>query len=120
MNHKEYKSLLAELNEFNKDEKEILLAKLRNEMDSLDENLAKILNKRTYISVIIGRVKRALKMPTYSPEREREISKKINKFAKKPLTISALQRIYERILDESRAIQKNDIEENEIKYGKDK
>ena len=112
MNDKDYKLLFDELNELNKDEKEILLSKLRNKMDSLDEKLAKLLNKRTYFSVMIGRVKRALKMPTYSPEREREICKKINKFAKIPLTTSALQRIYERILDESRAIQKNDIEEN--------
>jgi len=112
MNDKDYKSLLDELKELNKDEKKILLSKLRNEIDSLDENLAKLLSKRTYFSVMIGRVKRALKMPTYSPEREREISSRINKFAKKPLNTSALQRIYERILDESRAIQKDDIEGN--------
>ena len=71
MNDKDYKLLFDELNELNKDEKEILLSKLRNKMDSLDEKLAKLLNKRTYFSVMIGRVKRALKMPTYSPERER-------------------------------------------------
>lgn len=112
MNNKDYKSMLDELNELNKDETEILLSKLRNEIDSLDEKLTKLLSKRTYFSVMIGRVKRTLKMPTYNPEREREISKRINKFAKKPLTTSALKRIYERILDESRAIQKDDIEEN--------
>ena len=61
---------------------------------------------------MIGRVKRSLKMPTYSPKREREINKRINKFAEKPLTSKALQRIYERILDESRAVQKNDAEDN--------
>lgn len=112
MNNKDYKSMLEDFNELNKDEKEKLLTKLRNEIDSLDENLTKLLSKRTYFSVMIGRVKRALKMPTYNPEREREISKRINKFAKKPLNTSALNRIYERILDESRAIQKDDIEEN--------
>ncbi len=108
----DYKSLLDELSELKKEEKEMLLSKLRDEVDALDENLAKLLSKRTYFSVMIGRVKRALKMPTYSPEREREIGKRINKYAEKPLTSKALKRIYERILDESRAIQKNDFEEN--------
>ena len=115
MNSKDYKSMLDELNELNKlnkDEKDILLSKLRNEIDSLDEDLAKLLSKRTYFSMMIGRVKRALNMPAYSPEREREISKRISQSAKEPLKASALQRIYERILDESRAIQKDDIEEN--------
>ena len=111
MYDKDYKILLKELESLNKDKKEIVLSKLRDEVDALDENLAKLLSKRTYFSVMIGRVKRALKMPTYSPEREREISKRINLFTEKPLTTRALQRIYERILDESRAIQKIDIEE---------
>jgi len=111
MNDKDYKLLLKEFKDSTKKEKEILLSKLREEVDVLDEDLAKLLNKRTFFSVMIGRVKRALGLPTYSPEREREINMRINKFAQKPLTTKALQRIYERILDESRAIQKSDFEE---------
>ncbi len=111
MYEKDYKILLKDFESLNKKEKKILLSKLREEVDILDEDLARLLSKRTYFSVTIGRIKRALNMPTYSPKREREISKRINKFAEKPLTNSALQRIYERILDESRAIQKNDAEE---------
>lgn len=112
MNNKDFKTLLNEFDDLSKEEKEILLYKLRVEVDALDKNLAKLLSKRTYFSVMIGRVKRSLKLPTYSPKREREINKRINKFAEKPLTSRALKRIYERILDESRAIQKNDAKDD--------
>ncbi|PJA99671.1 MAG: chorismate mutase [Ignavibacteriales bacterium CG_4_9_14_3_um_filter_30_11] len=111
MNDKEYKILLKDLTLLNKDEKEELLFRLRKEMDILDEKLTKLLSERTGYSLMVGRVKRSLNLPTYSPEREREISKKINKFIEKPLNESALKRIYERILDESRAVQKNDTTE---------
>lgn len=108
MKDKEYKLLLNDLESLSKKEKEELLLMLRKEMDVIDEKLTKMLSERTWYSLKVGRVKRSLDLPTYSPEREREISKKINKFIEKPLNESALKRIYERILDESRAVQKND------------
>jgi len=108
MDDKEFKLLLKEISSLNKKEKEVLLINLRKEMDGLDEQLTKLLNERTRYAVMVGRIKRALNLPTYSPEREREISKRINKFIEKPLKESSLKRIYERILDESRATQKND------------
>lgn len=53
-------------------------------------------------------------MPTYAPEREKEISKKINLYREDPLSNEALQRIYERIIDESRAIQREEAEKGNI------
>jgi chorismate mutase len=93
---------------------ENLLNELREEIDQLDKSIVQLLNKRTLFAVYIGRVKGELGMPSYSPEREKEISEKINSYLEEPLTKSALQRIYERIIDESRAIQKE-----EGKKGKD-
>lgn len=108
MNDKGYKSLLKDLAALSIKEKEELLERLRNDMDNIDEKIALLLSERTGYSIMVGRVKRSLNLPTYSPEREREISKRIKKFIHEPLKDSALIRIYERILDESRAVQKND------------
>ncbi|OGU77854.1 MAG: hypothetical protein A2V93_06745 [Ignavibacteria bacterium RBG_16_34_14] len=89
-------------------EAEKLLDDLRDEIDKLDKAIVQLINRRTLYAVYIGRVKGELGLPSYSPEREKEISEKINSYLEEPLTKSALQRIYERIIDESRAIQKEE------------
>jgi chorismate mutase/prephenate dehydratase len=101
-------------------EAEKLLNDLRDEINKLDKSIVQLLNRRTLFAVYIGRVKGELGLPSYSPEREKEISQKINSYLEEPLTKSALQRIYERIIDESRAIQKEEgaREDNHKKRGK--
>jgi len=102
------KILDGKLNSLNQSEAEKLLIELRDEIDKLDKSIVQLLNKRTLYAVYIGRVKGELGLPSYSPEREKEISEKINSYLEEPLTKQALQRIYERIIDESRAIQKEE------------
>ncbi len=101
------KILNDDLKSLTRQEAEKLLIDLRNEIDILDRSIVQMLNKRTLYAVYIGNVKAELGLATYSPEREKDISEKINSYLEEPLTKSALQRIYERIIDESRAIQKN-------------
>ena len=103
------KILENKLETLSSEEAEKLLIDLRDEIDKLDKSIVELLIKRTLYAVYIGRVKTELKLPTYSPEREKDISEKINSYLEEPLTKSALQRIYERIIDESRAIQKEGI-----------
>jgi chorismate mutase/prephenate dehydratase len=102
------KTLEEKLNSLNDSDAEKLLIELREEIDKLDKSIVQLLNKRTLYAVYIGRVKGEIGLPSYSPEREKEISEKINSYLEEPLTKSALQRIYERIVDESRAIQKEE------------
>ncbi|HEX2866001.1 MAG TPA: chorismate mutase [Ignavibacteriales bacterium] len=87
-------------------EKLEILRKCRKRIDFFDRILVYILNKRTEAAVLIGHVKTSLGQPIYSPERERDVSEKINSSNKGPLSRESLDRIYERILDESRSTQK--------------
>jgi chorismate mutase len=103
-----------ELDSLTLEEKESILDELREEIDEYDKAIVELLNKRTFSAVLIGRVKKALKLPTYSPEREKDISEKINSYLEEPLTKSALQRIYERIIDEARALQKEELIRGDI------
>ncbi|MGE5797334.1 MAG: endolytic transglycosylase MltG [Ignavibacteria bacterium] len=103
-----------ELNNLSAQEREDILSRLRKEVDELDSRIVPLLCRRTLFSVLIGRIKRSLKMPTYSPEREKEISSKINLYREDPLSSEALQRIYERIIDESRRIQREELEKGNI------
>lgn len=96
------------------EEREKILDALRNEVDDIDKELVELLRKRTIRSILIGRIKRSLNQPTYSPEREKDINKKISNYLKEPLRLDALWRIYERILDQSRAVQREEAEKGEI------
>lgn len=109
-----FKKIETELNNLSFKEKEEILEKLRKDIDGIDSKIVDLLSERTFRSVMIGRVKRSLGQPTYNPEREKEISNRIAGFAKKPLTYEALKRIYERILDESRTVQKLEFPEGNI------
>ncbi|HEX2960294.1 MAG TPA: chorismate mutase [Ignavibacteriales bacterium] len=95
-----------DIHKLSDEEKLLLLRKCRKRIDFFDKILVYILNKRTDVAVLIGRVKISLGQPIYSPERERDVSEKINRSNKGPLSRESLDRIYERILDESRSTQK--------------
>ncbi len=109
-----YKKIEQELNTLNEEERKEILGKLRVEIDNIDKQLVQLISKRTLHSVLIGRVKRSMNLPTYNPQREKEISKKISGYAEEPLRPGAVLRIYERILDESRAIQKEEADKGNI------
>ena len=103
-----FKKIENELDTLPIAEKVEILKKLRGQVDEIDGRMVELLSERTLRSVMIGKIKKSLGLPTYNPEREKEISSRISKFANEPLTQAALIRIYERIIDESRAVQKFD------------
>lgn len=54
----------------------------------------------------IGALKRGSDLPIYEPLREKQVLQQVAHFNAGPLSDRALQHIYERIIDEMRAIQK--------------
>lgn len=87
-----------------------LLNLLRSEVDNIDEEIALLFNERAKKSVLIGRIKKFLSRPNYSPKREKEIIQKLMQITNSQLGPSALMRIYERVIDEFRAIQRRERE----------
>ena len=83
-----------------------LLELIRSEVDAIDEEITHLLNKRAQKSELIGRLKKIIGLHNFSPEREREITESLLNLTAPELGRSALLRIFERIIDESRAIQK--------------
>lgn len=86
-------------------EKDILLEQFRKEVDKIDSEIASLLIKRINLVIEIGLIKRSLSMPTYDAAREKEIEKNIE-YKDNELIDKTLKNIYERIIDESRAIQR--------------
>jgi chorismate mutase-like protein len=75
-------------------------------IDAVDLRLLELLNERTRVVEEIGRVKRAAKLPIYEPKREDQVFDNVTIHNGGPLTPDAVKRIFERIIDEMRTIQR--------------
>ncbi|MGA2589806.1 MAG: chorismate mutase [Bryobacteraceae bacterium] len=75
-------------------------------IDAVDLRLLDLLNERTRVVEEIGRVKRAAKLPIYEPKREDQVFDNVTTHNGGPLTPDAVKRIFERIIDEMRTIQR--------------
>lgn len=78
----------------------------RKRIDQLDKKLVTLLNQRAKFTGEIGKIKEKRGLPAYSPSREEEILRSVQKWNKGPLPAEVLRRLYERILDESRTLEK--------------
>jgi len=83
------------------------LAQCRERIDEIDRRLVELLNERTSIVEEIGRVKRDAKLAIYEPKRESQVFDNITSHNAGPLTADGMKRIFERIIDEMRRVQKD-------------
>ena len=90
-----------------RDEARNKLEEFRVAIDDLDRRIVSLLNERTRVVEDIGRVKRSADIPIYEPRREEQVFDNISDAsADGPLTREAVRRIYERIIDEMRMVQR--------------
>ena len=85
------------------------IADWRKKIDELDRRLVELLNERARSAIEIGRLKRDTEVPIYEPERERIVFENVQKMNPGPLPGREMVRIYERIMDVMRNIQKEEI-----------
>jgi chorismate mutase len=85
------------------------IADWRKKIDELDRQLVELLSERARAAVEIGRLKRDTLLPIYEPERERVVFQNVQEMNPGPLPGRDLVRIYERIMDVMRNIQKEGI-----------
>jgi chorismate mutase len=85
------------------------IAAWRKKIDDLDRRLVELLNERASAAKEIGRLKRDTSLPIYEPDRERKVFDNVQGINQGPLPTRDLVRIYERIMDVMRNIQKEEI-----------
>jgi chorismate mutase len=88
---------------------ELSLESLRDEIDRLDEVIVRLLDRRARCAYAIGRIKSEQGLPIYEPQREANVIarvKALNIRLGGPLDEHAIARLYERIMDEARRIQR--------------
>jgi chorismate mutase len=82
------------------------MARLREAIDRVDEVIVKLLNQRAKYAIEIGEIKGILELPIYVPEREKEVLHHVEETNAGPLDPSAVRRLFERIIDESRRVER--------------
>ena len=82
------------------------LARQRDQIDAIDLRLLELLNARTRVVEEIGRIKEQFTMPIYEPKREDAVMNNVLSHNQGPLDDTAVRRIFERIVDEMRNLQK--------------
>ncbi len=90
----------------NKDEARARLDEYRVTIDDVDRRIVALLNERTRVVENIGQVKRHAELPIYEPKREEQVFANIAAANHGPLSPEAVRRIFERIIDEMRRIQR--------------
>ena len=82
------------------------LLRCREEIDEIDIRLLQLLNQRTSVVEEIGRIKQSLRLAIYEPKREEQVFANVLGHNTGPLPPDAVKRIFERIIDEMRTVQK--------------
>jgi chorismate mutase-like protein len=88
------------------EEAQAALDELRKQIDGLDLRILELLNQRAQIAAQIGDVKKAAALPVYEPKREEEVFHNVTSNNPGPLSESAVRRLFERIIDEMRLLQR--------------
>jgi chorismate mutase len=82
------------------------LVRLRDAIDRVDAVLVKLLNQRAKYAVEIGEIKGHLALPIYAPEREKAVLAHVESASEGPLAGTSVRRLFERIIDESRRVER--------------
>ena len=83
-----------------------LMDDLRDRIDALDEQLVRLLSARAECALAIGREKKAAGMEVYQPAREAAVLAHVQQVNQGPLDDAAVKRLFERIIDEARRLER--------------
>jgi chorismate mutase len=78
----------------------------RRKIDEIDKRLVELLNERSRCVVEIGRIKQTTGDALYQPDREKQVLDGVVNANPGPLPDAAIRRLFERILDEARSVER--------------
>jgi chorismate mutase-like protein len=83
------------------------LATFRQQIDTLDTELLRLLNERAALAKEIGVIKNRESLPIYSPDREMKLLRSLVERSQGPLRPEAIRAIYREIMSASLALEKD-------------
>jgi len=82
----------------------------RYRIDEIDLQLVRLFNERTKCAIEIGHIKKRLGLEIYSPNREAQVIANVTAANNGPLDSDAIRRLFERVIDEARRIERVESE----------
>ena len=79
---------------------------LRQRIDWIDEQLVRLLNARAECALQLGHLKKSVGLDIYQPAREQEVLGNVQRRNTGPLDDGAIRRLFERIIDEARRLER--------------
>jgi chorismate mutase len=80
---------------------------VRIAINRIDDDLLRLFNERAALALEIGHIKKNLDLPIYDPRREKLIFEKMQQENPGPLDNAAVVRLFERVIDESRSLERS-------------
>ena len=77
----------------------------RTEIDEIDRELLRLLNRRARLAMKVGGLKRVAGLPCSDPERERVVLRTLQQANGGPLDTRAISRLFRRIIRESKRVE---------------
>jgi chorismate mutase len=90
----------------NSSEQSLTIDEIRQQIDDLDSDLLSMFNRRALLALQIGRIKKTRGLPVYDPSREKKIFDRMRADNPGPLDNQAIVRLFERVIDESRRLER--------------
>jgi chorismate mutase-like protein len=87
----------------------------RRKIDEIDRRLVQLLNERSRCVIEIGQIKHSTGEALYQPDRENKVLDAAVRANPGPLPDAAIRRLFERILDEARSVERTAMKDGDKK-----
>ena len=81
-------------------------------INALDRTIIRLMNERAICAKVIGQIKKNNGIPVYDPRREEFVLDNVQQHNEGPLSNEAVRRLFERIIDETRSLERKHYGEN--------
>lgn len=77
----------------------------RREIDDIDSELLRMLNRRASCALSIGKIKRLKNLPIHVPEREEEVLQRLTSLNEGPVPAESVRNVFQTIFEQMRALE---------------
>ena len=84
---------------------------IRKEIDFIDNQLLRLFNERASLAIDLGQIKKEKGLDIYDPDRELGIIEMMFNQNEGPLDEKAVRGLFQRVIDESRRVEKFSVSE---------
>ena len=99
------RSFFEKIHDMSEDHDLSHIEKYRGEIDRIDTELLKMLNRRAECALSIGKIKKRNNLPVFVPEREQEVLRKLGAENSGPFTEDSVRKVFQEIFAQMKALE---------------